>query len=219
MAENIATRQLSKQDAIKHLLHSAIRLFMAAEDPFIIHMLIQSADKMLVDVAKQSDKKLVHDWEEVIKPEKMKLFFSKYRETYNFFKHADHDFGKDLPVKDIVKLNLIMLFVAIQNYHGLYGSFTGHMVLHNILVQCTLPGIFKIDEMPKESAAQYAKVLGSLDKTTPSEFFSIVSEYIDVFAPTYKTERANDLQNNREFFDTTFADLQKQDAEQQAGKN
>ena len=97
----VEARQLSKQDATKHLVHGAVRLLMTAEDPFIIHMLVQSADKLLIDVAKQSGKKLAHDWEEFIVPEKKGLFFTKYRETYNFFKHADHDFGKDLPVHEL----------------------------------------------------------------------------------------------------------------------
>jgi hypothetical protein len=213
MAEEIQKRQLSKQDAIRHLIHGAIRLFMSGEDPFIIHMLIQSADKLLIDVAEKSGKKLAHDWETFIRPEKKTFFFTKYRETYNFFKHANHDFGKDLPVKDIVKLNLITLFVAVQNYFGLYGSITGHMSLHNLFVQCTIPDIFKMNAMPKDQAEKYAKLLKSLDTTTPSEFFSIVSEYIDVFAPTYKKERAEDLQENTGFFAATFADLHKQDTE------
>jgi hypothetical protein len=87
------------------------------------------------------------------------------------------------------------------------------MSLYNLFVQCALPGIFKMDEMPRDQADTYAKVLKLLETTTPSEFFSIVSEYIDVFAPTYKTERAEDLQDNHEFFAATFVELHKQDAE------
>jgi hypothetical protein len=211
MTEKIEARQLSKQDAIKQLIHGAVRLLMSAEDPFIIHMLIQSADKLLIDVAKQSGQKLAHDWEEFIVPEKKGLFFTKYRETYNFFKHANHDFGKDLPVHDIVKLNLITLFVVIQNYHALYGAYTGHMVLLNSLVQCTIPGMFLMDKMSDEAAAHHKKLLKSLDTTTPTEFFSIISEYIKVFAPTYQAERDEDLQDNKEFFPITFAELHKRD--------
>jgi hypothetical protein len=123
MPEETPRRQLSKQDATRHLIHAAIRLFINGDDPFIIHMLIQSADKILIDVAKKSGKKLVHDWETFILPEKKNVFLTKYRETYNFFKHSDHDFGKDLPITDIVKFNLITLFVAVQNYFGLYPTF------------------------------------------------------------------------------------------------
>lgn len=213
MPEEIQKRQLSKQDAIRHLIQGAIRLFMSGEDAFIIHMLIQSADKLLIDVAEKSGKKLAHDWETFIRPEKKNFFFNKFRETYNFFKHADHDFGKDLPVVDIVKLNLITLFVAVQNYYGLYSSFTGHMSLFNLFVQCAIPDIFKMDALPKDHAEKYTKLLKSLNTTTPSEFFSIVSEYIDVFGPTYKQERDEDLQENAAFFTATFANLHKQDAE------
>ena len=99
----------------------------------------------------------------------------------------------------------------IQNYHALYGSYTGHMRLLNLLVQCTIPGMFLMDKMSDEAAAQHKKLLKSLDTTTPTEFFSIVSEYIKVFAPTYEAERAEDLQDNKEFFPITFAELHKKD--------
>lgn len=45
---------MRKQEAVKHLLHAAIRLLGAREDPFAIHLLIQSADKLLIDLAKHA---------------------------------------------------------------------------------------------------------------------------------------------------------------------
>ena len=55
--------------AIRHLLHSASRMIAAGEDPFAIHVLIQSADKLLIDVAERSGKNLIFKWDEFIKPE------------------------------------------------------------------------------------------------------------------------------------------------------
>ena len=115
--------------------------------------LVQSADKLLIDISKKSGRTLKHDWVEFIKPEKLDFFFRTYRKTYNFFKHADHDFGQDLPVHDITGFNIIALFVAIQNYHALFGSYTGHMAFHNMFVQAVMPGIFRVEMNPQQAVA------------------------------------------------------------------
>jgi len=44
-------RYLDKEEAVRHLIHCAIRMVMREEDPFAIHLLVQSADKMLGGIA------------------------------------------------------------------------------------------------------------------------------------------------------------------------
>ena len=58
----------------------------------------KAADKLLIDVAKQMGTYLELDWELYIKDEYHKEFFRDYRQTYNYFKHADTDFH-DSPVR------------------------------------------------------------------------------------------------------------------------
>jgi len=41
---------------------------MNMEDPFTIHLLVHSADKMLIDFAKKQNRPLQMDWEDYIKP-------------------------------------------------------------------------------------------------------------------------------------------------------
>jgi hypothetical protein len=204
------TRQLDKQEAIRHLIHGAVRLFMAAEDQFVIHMLVQSADKLLIDISKKVGRTLKHDWAEFIRPEKLDFFFRAYRKTYDFFKHADHDFGQDLPVHDITGFNIVALFVAIQNYHALFGSYTGHMALHNMFVQAVMPGIFRV-EMDFQHAAAYDNLLKKLATMTPREFFSIVTEYMNLYAPTFDAERIEDTKDAQEFYSSTFEGLHQKD--------
>jgi hypothetical protein len=205
------TRQLDKQEAIRHLIHGAVRLFMAAEDQFVIHMLVQSADKLLIDISKKSGRTLKLDWVEFIKPEKLDFFFRIYRKTYNFFKHADHDFGQDLPIHDIAGFNIIALFVAIQNYHALFGSYTGHMALHNMFVQAVMPGIFRVEMNPQQAVA-YDDLLKKLATMTPREFFSIVTEYMNLYAPTFDAERFEDTKDAQEFYASTFEVLHRKDS-------
>src|SRR4029077_18200065 len=105
-------RTINKQEAIRHLLHAAIRLIMNKEDPFAIHLLVQSADKLLIDFVKKSGQELRLDWERYIKPEYRTEFFEHHRAIYNYFKHADRDFGVDLPIYDIMMVNIMTCFFA-----------------------------------------------------------------------------------------------------------
>ena len=57
----------------------------AREDPFAIQLLIQSADKLLIDVARKRGKKLTFTWTEAIKPEYRDAVIRTIRETANFF--------------------------------------------------------------------------------------------------------------------------------------
>lgn len=55
-------RWLGKQEAIRHLTHSAIRLILKQEDPFAIYLIVHSADKLLIDVANKRGEQLNVDW-------------------------------------------------------------------------------------------------------------------------------------------------------------
>ncbi|MFZ3354446.1 MAG: hypothetical protein WA268_26660 [Xanthobacteraceae bacterium] len=58
LAKKAVATKLNKQEAIRRLVHAAIRMLAAEEDPFAVHLLIQSADKTLIDVAKKHGKEL-----------------------------------------------------------------------------------------------------------------------------------------------------------------
>jgi hypothetical protein len=103
------------------------------EDPFAIHLLVQSADKLLIDFTKKSGQELRMDWEIYIKPEYHTAFFEKHRAIYNYFKHADRDFGADLPVHDIMMLNIMTLFhLRRQLCHRLQTSNQSHDAVPNV---------------------------------------------------------------------------------------
>lgn len=102
-------RTLNKQEALRHLIHTAIRLIARMEDPFAVHLLVHSAGKILIDLAKQKGHELRVDWELYINDEYHDEFFKRHRETYNYLKHADRDFATDLPVHDIAMTNVMNL--------------------------------------------------------------------------------------------------------------
>ena len=142
-------RTIGKQDAIRHLVHAAIRLILKMEDPFAIHLLVQSADKLLIDFAKKSGQELRMDWEIYIKPEYHTAFFEKHRAIYNYFKHADRDFGADLPVHDIMMLNIMTLFICVANYVTVFKHQTNHMTLFQMFVMALRPQIIS-DDAPQK---------------------------------------------------------------------
>jgi hypothetical protein len=94
-------------------------MILNAEDPFATHLLIQSADKLLIDLAKRhSTGKLKMDWTKFMKPEYKDALLAVHRETYNFLKHADIDHDQTLHVGDIAMSNVLQLGVCIVNYWG-----------------------------------------------------------------------------------------------------
>jgi hypothetical protein len=52
-------RTVDKQEAIRHLIHTAIRLIAKREDPFAIHVPVHSADKLLIDMANNRAKSYI----------------------------------------------------------------------------------------------------------------------------------------------------------------
>jgi hypothetical protein len=87
-------RYISKEEGVRHILHAAIRSVFYGEDPFAIHLLGQSAEKVLLDCLKNA--KIEDPLLSLLKPELRSEFFKFYREPYNFLKHADRDSGDKL---------------------------------------------------------------------------------------------------------------------------
>ena len=129
-------RTLDKREALRHLIHTAIRLIAEMGDPFAVHLLVHSADKILIDLAKQKGHELRIDCELYVKDEYHDEFFKRHRETYNYFKHADRDFATDLPVRDIAMTNAMNLFITVVNYEHMFGERTHHMGLLSIVHLC-----------------------------------------------------------------------------------
>ena len=76
-------RKISKQEGIRHLIHAAVRMIAAREDPFAIHLVIQSADKLLMDLSKKMAKPIPLRWDEQIRPEYKDTLLAIHRETFN----------------------------------------------------------------------------------------------------------------------------------------
>jgi hypothetical protein len=197
------SRTFDKQEAIRHLIHTAIRLIAKREDPFAVHVLAQSADKLLIDMAKQLGQELQVDWENYIKPEYHKEFFTKHRAIYNYFKHADKDFADDLPIRDIMRLNVMTLLICTANYNRLFGEITHHMTLLMVFVMALFPKILKPTTI---LGAKCLDGLPDFESMTPNEFFDAFENNLSVL-PKFIGEASKDLGDIKEFYLLTFVEL------------
>jgi hypothetical protein len=196
-------RRLNKHEAIRHLIHTAIRLIQKQEDPFAVHLLIQSADKMLIDLAKHRGEELRVDWTLYIKPEYHKQFFERMRATSNFLKHANKDFADNLPVHDIMMINVSSLFICVANYAKLFSEQTDHMTLFNIFVMNIFPQTINPEAV---GHTELLKNLGMTQGMTPRAFFETFEENHNVL-PKYEAEVAKDLEDTADFYRLSFREL------------
>jgi hypothetical protein len=197
-------RFLDKQEATRHLMHGAIRLVMSKEDPFIVHLAVHSAEKLLSDVAKSRGLYLHLDWELYITDEHHKEFFGRHCETYNYFKHADRDSADQLPVHDIMMLNVMALFMVVVNYAKLYNVFTDHMRIYIGFSQLLMPNVLSLSEEQKRVAAESLFSAGNL---TPAEFFAATRAHPELIAPNLLIEKIQDLGDILDFYRTPFDEL------------
>jgi hypothetical protein len=198
-------RRITKKQAVRHLIHAAVRMLAAAEDPFAIHLIVQSADKLLIDLSKRMKKPLALDWTENIKDEHRSPLLAVFRETYNFLKHADKDHNEELHVGSIAESNVLQLAVCVANYHALFGAYTDHMRLLFAFAKLVMPEGFV---MPDQQAFDAA--LPKLAGMRFGEFFNMDlwnDPMVTRDLPGLLIERREDLQDNVELFSTFIGDF------------
>jgi hypothetical protein len=202
MAKKAVATKLNKQEAIRRLIHAAIRMLAAEEDPFAVHLLIQSADKTLIDVAKKLGKELRVDWELFIKDEHHKEFFSLHRAISNYMKHGDKDANDEIEIEDIQTRNLLDLYALIANYGATYDTKTRHMHLFQIFVLQLYPDLIVAQGAFKDQLER-----SNVDSAylTPRELFKQVEENHVTLG--LMTERLKDFAVFGDFYSLTFSEI------------
>lgn len=85
------TLKLSKTDAAKRQLETAVRLWFFSQDPVSVHTLTAAAHKVLYDVGKRRGVLITLRNPENIRPEYRRKYHELISRYENFFKHADKD--------------------------------------------------------------------------------------------------------------------------------
>ncbi len=190
--------RLDKKRAIRHLIHAAIRLVMKQENPYAIHLIIHSADKMILDLAKKRGIEITIDWQKGVSQQRFSQFISQERAIYNYLKHADKDSFNEAPVRDIMIANIKTICSASINYATLFSEQTDHMTCFLIFVVTLLPGV------RLRPGFSMGKNLSDVPpSTTPKDFFAVVK---DAF-PSFEAEAIEDLKDVEHFYSCSFSDI------------
>jgi hypothetical protein len=199
-------RTLTKKQAIRHLIHCAGRMFAAREDPFAIHLQIQSADKLLIDLAKKRKRPLVFSWDELIKPEYRKAVIESIRETSNFFKHADKDHDSTLHVGDIARMNILHIGICVVNYHDFFGELTDHMKLLFSVARLVSPESF----VQADQRLQFNAALPQVEDMTLAQYLGgwWDDPLLKTVLPNLELEKAEDLQDTLPLYDQRISKIQ-----------
>jgi len=116
-----AALQISKLDAARRQLETAVTLYFNWGDPVSIHTLTSAARNILANLCDHRNIKplllLESLIDDLVKPDRRKEFRTKVREAENFFKHADRD--PDTTLKFNSASSEFMLLEAVEIYFPL----------------------------------------------------------------------------------------------------
>ncbi len=136
--------QISKIDAARRQILTAIRLYFNHDDIVSIHTLAAAAFKITQNICDSSDElpESITSWiDDLIIQDYKKTFFKKFHETANFLKHADHDPNTTHEFAPQETENL--LFIAIHQYHLLTGEYSPEIRLFSTWYRMQHPESFK----------------------------------------------------------------------------
>jgi hypothetical protein len=131
---------VSKADAARRQLISAIRLYFDGGDEVAIHTLAAAARNVLIDLCEHKGVRhpllLEQMLKDLVKEEHHKEVLTKFREAENFFKHADRDPAAEMEFNSD-RTDYILL-EAVEAYTALTGervpelhAYRGWYVMHH----------------------------------------------------------------------------------------
>ncbi len=113
---------VSKLDAARRQLESAIRLFFVYGDPIAIHTLTGAARTVLLDLARVEGREAGLDvaFQQTVRPERLDEVRRIVTRAQNFFKHADRD------ADELLAFNPTTTEILLWGGCWLYGALTEH---------------------------------------------------------------------------------------------
>jgi hypothetical protein len=122
--------KISKLDAARRQILTAIRLYFNHGDIVSMHTLAAAAFKITQNICDKSPNlpDSLTDWiDQLVKPEDKNVFWNKLHETANFFKHANHD--PDAVHEFSPEQTENILFFAVYQYQQLTGEWSAEIRL------------------------------------------------------------------------------------------
>ncbi|MFA5005822.1 MAG: hypothetical protein WC561_06865, partial [Candidatus Omnitrophota bacterium] len=149
--------RISKLDAAKRQLETAVRIYFSNGDPVSIHTLVSASYNIIKDINKKREGKPMLVKEvmiEFVKPEYQKMIKGIFNEAENFFKHANLDSEKSLDFNP--ELSELLMLDAISHYYGLTGEDSPLFQIFRAWYIINNPLMFNLPEETK-------RMMGSFD--------------------------------------------------------
>lgn len=143
--------KISKLDAAKRQLETAIRLYFHDGDPVSIHTLVQAGYNVIRDYNKKigGEPMLMKEkMLEFVKAEMRDEFRKAMQEAENFFKHAERDHDAVLNFRP--RQSEIFLWEACTKYWELAGEQPPLLALYRGWFMATRPEVFDVPEKERQ---------------------------------------------------------------------
>jgi hypothetical protein len=157
--------KITKLDAARRQLDSAISLYFDEGDEIATHSLVGAAHILIADLfSAGKQESLIHQY---IRPDKRAVFERAIRRPQNFMKHADND------PDDVLDFDPhgteLLLFLNIESFRGLTGSITNPMNAFLAYAAGTW-GRTAVEALPEEAVAGLTEIAA---QTSKREFFQL----------------------------------------------
>lgn len=156
----LSIERITKLDAARSQLRTAIRLFFAGGDPVSIHTLAAASHELLRALVKsQGYKSLLKD-NDLIRPERAREYYDIVNAPQNFFKHANRDLDVTLDFQ--TEWTPFFLFDCAVMYKSLTGRDFRESWVFAIWFTLKYPHILKPG--PMRESAKKTLAAGNLTK-------------------------------------------------------
>ena len=169
--------KISKLDAARRQILTAIRLYFNYGDIVSTHTLASAAFKITQNICDNSPElpDSLTDWvDENIKPESKKMFWEKLHETANFFKHAEND--PDSVHEFSPEHTENMLFQSVHQYQQLTGEWSAETRLFRIWYMLIHQTVFNT---PQEAVNLNISLYGEIRNRFWREALPLLQEAIE----------------------------------------
>lgn len=156
---------ISKLDAVKRQVETALHLYFLSRDPVSIYTLAHAAYQILVDLNKHRGGRamLMEDMVTIYaRPNHKKEVYAKIHEAENFFKHANRDPEDTIDFSP--DASETVLWEACLKYSELSGEQTPIMQAMNGWFQARHPDLFKYDDWRRDHLLRAHQLVKTLSK-------------------------------------------------------
>lgn len=169
---------VSKLDAVKRQLDTAIRLYFSDGDPVSIHTLTAAAYNILRDISekKATDPMLIKTrMLDYVRPEHHKEIIAKINEAENFFKHADRD--HDVALDFNPEMTELLIIDACAQYKKLTSEEPPLFIIYRVWFTANHPDAFILADEFKEA------LKASIVQMERAQYFSLMLPLVMRFWP------------------------------------